>query len=329
MRDKGQVLCIGNAIVDVLCKVDNNFLCQFGMDKGAMILVDEETSAKIYDTMPPAVERSGGSAGNTAAGIASLGGNVSYIGKVKNDQLGGFFTHDLRAQGVSFETEPHENGEATASSLILITPDAQRTMNTYLGACGALWEADIKEDTVAAADIIYIEGYLWDRDNAKRAVEKAMRRAKANGNKVALTLSDSFCVGRFRSEFLDLINGPVDILFANEAEITSLFEVESFEEALARLKGKVGLAALTRSEKGSVILDGDTVHLVEAVATTLEDTTGAGDLYAAGFLYGITNGYNPYDAGRIGSLCASEVIAHVGARPECSLADLKTQRLGL
>ncbi len=216
MNNGGQVLCIGNAIVDVLAKVDDAFLERFAMDKGAMILVDEATSESIYTAMPPATERSGGSAANTAAGIASLGGRSAYIGKVKDDQFGHLFRHDLTAQQVDFKTAPQTSGEATASCLVLVTPDAQRTMNTYLGACGALTPADVSEAEVAAADICYVEGYLWDREDAKAAVLKAMDLAAANDTRVSLTLSDSFCVDRFRAEFRDLVENRVDILFANE-----------------------------------------------------------------------------------------------------------------
>ena len=328
MKDKTQVLCIGNAIVDVIAKVEDDFLAGFGMDKGAMILVDEETSNRIYDAMPPAEEQSGGSAANTAAGLASLGGKVAFVGKVKDDQLGKVFRHDLVAAGVDFTTKAQSAGEATANSLILVSPDAQRTMNTYLGACGALWEADVRETDIEATDVVYVEGYLWDRDNAKRAVLKAMRRAKANGKKVALSLSDSFCVDRFRGEFMDLIKNHVDILFANEAEITSLFEVDTFDDALQLLAPHVHVAALTRGAHGAVILTQDEVHVIDAYPTIIEDTTGAGDLFAAGFLYGYTNGYNLADAGRIGSMCAAEVISHLGARPAISLAQLIQERLG-
>ncbi|MBT8447991.1 MAG: adenosine kinase, partial [Gammaproteobacteria bacterium] len=244
-------------------------------------------------------------------------------GKVKDDQLGHFFRHDLTAQGVSFETAPQTAGEATASCLILITPDAQRTMNTYLGACGALTPADVSEAEIAAADICYVEGYLWDRDDAKAAVLKAMQLAAKNDTRVALTLSDSFCVDRFREEFLDLVENHVDILFANEDELKSLYEVDDFDSGLQALRPHVKIAALTRSEKGSVILSGDEVHVIDAKPVEVVDTTGAGDLYAAGFLYGITNGYGLADAGHIGSACAAEIISHVGARPERDLAGIR------
>jgi sugar/nucleoside kinase (ribokinase family) len=324
-----QVLCIGNAIVDIVARVEEDFLVTHDRIKGSMMLVDAETSARIYDAMPPAVERSGGSAGNTAAGIASLGGRAAYMGKVHADQLGNVFRHDIRAIGVHYETEASNTGAPTATSMILVTPDAQRTMSTYLGACGELALDDIDEDVVARADVTYIEGYMWDRDNQKEAVLKAMDVAHAHGKLVSLSLSDSFCVDRFRSEFVELVEGKVDILFANEAEIKSLYQVDTFEEAMERLRPHVKLAALTRSEKGSVVLSRDEVVAVPAHPTDLIDTTGAGDLYAAGFLFGYTSGKSLEDCARLGGLAAAEVISHLGARPEVNLAKLAAEELGL
>jgi sugar/nucleoside kinase (ribokinase family) len=324
-----QVLCIGNAIVDIVARVEEDFLLAHDRIKGSMMLVDAETSARIYDAMPPAVERSGGSAGNTAAGIASLGGRAAYMGKVHADQLGNVFRHDIRAIGVHYETEPSHTGAPTATSMILVTPDAQRTMSTYLGACGELALDDIDEEIVARADVSYIEGYMWDRDNQKEAVLKAMDVAHAHGKLVSLSLSDSFCVDRFRSEFVELVEGKVDILFANEAEIKSLYQVDTFEEAMERLRPHVKLAALTRSEKGSVILSKDEMVAVPAHPTDLIDTTGAGDLYAAGFLHGYTSGKSLEDCARLGGLAAAEVISHLGARPEVNLAKLAAEELGL
>lgn len=324
-----QVLCIGNAIVDIVARVEEDFLVTHDRIKGSMMLVDAETSARIYDAMPPAVERSGGSAGNTAAGIASLGGRAAYMGKVHADQLGNVFRHDIRAIGVHYETEASNTGAPTATSMILVTPDAQRTMSTYLGACGELALDDIDEDVVARADVTYIEGYMWDRDNQKEAVLKAMDVAHAHGKLVSLSLSDSFCVDRFRSEFVELVEGKVDILFANEAEIKSLYQVDTFEEAMERLRPHVKLAALTRSEKGSVVLSQDQVVAVPAHPTDLIDTTGAGDLYAAGFLFGYTSGKSLEDCARLGGLAAAEVISHLGARPEVNLAKLAGEELGL
>ncbi|GHF14893.1 adenosine kinase [Kordiimonas sediminis] len=320
-----QVLCIGNAIVDIIARVDDHFLEVHDCTKGAMILVEEHEAARIYSAMPPAIQRSGGSAGNTAAGIAMMGGSTGYIGKVRDDQLGRIFRHDLETLEVAFTTPSADSGPSTASSMILVTPDAQRTMNTYLGACGRLTPSDVNEDEVAQADVVYIEGYLWDRESAKEAVLKAMKIAKANGKQVAFTLSDSFCVDRFRSEFIDLVENHIDILFANEAEITSLFQVDSFEEALEKLRPHVRVAALTRSEKGCIILSKEETHQIDAAPATVVDTTGAGDLFAAGFLYGVTNGYSLADSGRLGSLAAAEVISALGARPDSDLkALLKT-----
>lgn len=329
MAVKAKVLCMGNAIVDIIARVDDAFLAKHDREKGAMLLVDATTSARIYDDMPPAVERSGGSAGNTAAGVASFGGSAGYIGKVHDDQLGTVFRHDIRAAGVTFETEASLNGAPTATSMILVTPDAQRTMNTHLGACTEISEADVLEADVAGAEILYVEGYLWDTPPMKAAVLKAMDLAIKHGTKVSLTLSDSFCVDRFRDEFRDLVENRVDILFANEAEITSLYQTETFEEAVALLKPHVRIAALTRSEKGSVLMNRDNELSVPAFPTVVEDTTGAGDLYAAGVLYGLSSGHDLETCGRLGSMAAAEVISHLGARSEVSLKELAALKLGL
>lgn len=324
-----QVLCMGNAIVDIIARVDDAFLEKHERVKGSMMLVDADTSARIYDDMPPATERSGGSAGNTAAGIASLGGRAAYIGKVHADQLGTVFQHDIRAAGVSFETAPANEGAPTATSMILVTPDAQRTMNTYLGACVELTPEDVTDDVVGDAEILYVEGYLWDSPSMKAAVLKAFDLAHKAGRKVSLSLSDSFCVDRFRDEFLDLVENQVDILFANEDEIKSLYQVETFEEAAEKLQANGKLAAVTRGEEGSVAITADEMIAVEALATTVEDTTGAGDLYASGFLYGLTNGQSLETCAKLGGMAAAEVISHIGARPEVSLKDLKSEKLGL
>lgn len=329
MAEKAQIMCMGNAIVDIIARVDDAFLEKHGRTKGAMLLVDAETSARIYDDMPPAVERSGGSAGNTAAGIASFGGSAGYIGKVHDDQLGTVFRHDIRAAGVQFETPASLDGQPTATSMILVTPDAQRTMNTHLGACTEISEDDVHEADIAAADILYVEGYLWDTPPMKAAVLKAMNFAIKHGTKVSLTLSDSFCVDRFRGEFRDLVENKVDILFANEAEIMSLYEVESFDDAVAQLRPHIKVAALTRSEKGSMILtENEEVH-VPADPTTVEDTTGAGDLYAAGVLFGLSQDHSLETCARLGSLAAAEVISHLGARSEVSLKALASEKLGV
>jgi sugar/nucleoside kinase (ribokinase family) len=273
--------------------------------------------------MGPAIESSGGSAGNTMAGIASLGGAGAYIGKVRDDQLGAVFRHDMTAIGVRFDTPAATSGPATARCLIMVTPDGQRTMGTYLGACVDLGPAEIDESLIAAAQVTYLEGYLFDPPQAQAAFRRAAAVAHAAGRQVALSLSDPFCVGRHRAAFRELVQGEVDILFANEAEICSLYETEDFSEAAAAVHGHVAIAALTRSEAGSVILTGSSIDRVRAAPVArVVDTTGAGDLYAAGFLFGLTRGLPLPTCGKIGSLCAAEIISHVGARPEVALKGL-------
>jgi len=314
---------VGNAIVDVLSPTEDEFLSRHGLDKGMMTLIDTDQAAALYDAMGPGVEVSGGSAANTLAGIASLGGNGAYIGKVRNDTLGGVFSHDIRAIGVDYRTPPATAGATTARCLIFVTPDAQRTMQTYLGISVELGPDDIDEGAIRDARITYLEGYLFDPPAAKKAFVKAAEIAHAAGRKVALTLSDPFCVGRHRAEFMHLISGHVDIVFANEEEIKSLFEVDDFDAALQQVRGHCDIAALTRSEKGSVIATDGEVHVVDAVPVAkVIDTTGAGDLFAAGFLYGMTHERSLVDCGRIGGLAAAEVIGHYGARPEVSLKKL-------
>lgn len=322
MADKSlDLVGIGNAIVDVLSRTDDAFLARQDIRKGGMTLIDTARAEELYEAMGPGVEVSGGSLANATAGFAALGGRAAYIGKVKNDQLGRVFAHDLRAAGVRFETPMAEDGDPTARCLILVTPDGQRSMNTYLGACVALSPADIDEATIAAAGTVYLEGYLWDRPEAKKAFLKAMEIAHGHGTKVALTLSDAFCVDRWREEFGELVDRHVDILFANEEEIKSLYRVEDFDAALQALDGRVEIAALTRSEKGSVILGRGEVHVIDpAPVARVVDATGAGDLYSAGFLFGLATGRPLAECGRIASLCAAEIISHYGARPE---ADLK------
>jgi len=318
---------IGNAIVDVLAHASDEFVQEKGLTKGAMTLVDAEQAEHLYAAMGPGTEISGGSAGNTMAGIASLGGRGAYIGKVKNDQLGDVFRHDIRAAGLTFDTVAAEEGAPTARCLILVTPDAQRTMCTFLGACTQLGPDDVHEDLVKASQVTYMEGYLWDPPEAKKAFLKAAEIAHANGRKVSLSLSDGFCVDRHRSEFRELVDHHVDILFANETEILSLYETTDFDSAVQQVRGKCEYVALTRSEKGSVILNGDDAHHVDIERVgKVVDTTGAGDLYAAGFLYGVTNGLSPLEAGKLGALCASEIISHMGARPDQSLKDLAKAR---
>jgi sugar/nucleoside kinase (ribokinase family) len=323
------VVGIGNAIVDVIAHAEDSFLAAQSMAKGAMTLIEAGRAEALYARMGPGVEMSGGSAANSMAGLASLGGRAAFIGKVRDDQLGAIFAHDIRAAGVTFQTPPATEGPPTARCLIFVTPDAQRTMNTYLGASVELGPEDVEEEVIAGAEVTYLEGYLWDKPRAKEAFRKAARIAHEAGRKVALTLSDPFCVERHRAEFQELVKGPVDILFANEAEIRALWQVGDFDAALAATRGLVELAALTRSEKGSVVLSGNGAEPVpaEPVARVV-DTTGAGDLYAAGFLYGVTNGRSPVDAARIGAIAAAEAISHVGARPERPLKALVAERLG-
>jgi len=317
------VLGIGNAIVDVISRADEAFLKQHALVKGAMTLIDELRAEALYAAMGPGVEVSGGSCGNTMAGIASLGGKGAYVGKVRNDQLGGVFGHDLKATGVSFETPQATAGPATARCLILVTPDAQRTMNTYLGACTGLGPSDIDPECVGSARITYVEGYLWDPPEAKKAVLKAFDAARAAGRQVAITLSDSFCVDRYRAEFRALIRDKIDILFANEAEIKSLYQVDTFEAALEATRQEGKIAALTRSKKGSIVVKGAETHAVPAAPVAkVVDTTGAGDLYASGFLFGLTRGKPLAECARLGGIAAAEIVSHVGARPEQALREL-------
>ncbi|MCC5951638.1 MAG: adenosine kinase [Acidimicrobiia bacterium] len=318
------VLAIGNAIVDVLAQVDDAFLADHDLTKGAMALIDDDRAHALYADMGPAIEVSGGSAANTVAGLASLGARVSFIGKVAADQLGEVFAHDLRAAGVDYEP-PSSGGElATARSFVLVTPDAQRTLNTYLGISAHLSPDDVDLDRVRAAAVLYCEGYLWDQPVAKEAIGLAMRTAADAGRSVAFTLSDSFCVDRHRREFLELLDGHVDILFANEAEICSLFETSSLDDAVEAVRGRAATVCVTRSEAGSVVLtEGEPDVAVPAASVAqVIDTTGAGDLYAAGFLFGRTRGADPATCARYGSIAAAEVISHLGARPQQSLAAL-------
>ena len=323
------VLGIGNAIVDVLAHADDQFLHDNGLAKGAMTLIDADAAKDLYDAMGPAIECSGGSAANTVAGLASLGGRAAFIGKVCDDQLGAVFGHDIRAVGVDFDSLLAADGVSTARCLIFVTPDAQRTMQTYLGACVELGPEDIDEAVVAAADITYLEGYLWDPSAAKEAFLKASRAAAAAGRRVSLSLSDPFCVGRHRDSFVDLVDNHVDILFANEEEIVSLYQAQDFDAALPRVRDHCAIAALTRGAKGSVIVAGDEVHVIDAEPIAhLVDTTGAGDAYAAGFLFGLTQGYDLTRCGHLGGAAAAEVIGHMGARPDAPLKDLVAARLG-
>ena len=322
------VVGIGNAIVDVLSHTTDEFLVREDLVKGSMALIDAARAETLYNSMGPAIEVSGGSAANTIAGVAGFGGRAGFVGRVRDDQLGTVFTHDLRSLDVEFITEPAGDGPPTGLCLILVTPDAQRTLNTYLGAGADLGPDDVDESLIARAQVTYLEGYLWDPPAAKDAFRKAADIAHAAGRKVAFSLSDSFCVARWRDEFLHLAEHEIDVLFANEDEIKSLYQVDSFDRALQHVRGHCEIAALTRSAKGSVVLSGDEVHVIDAeAATSVVDTTGAGDLYAAGFLFGLSQGSDLYTCGQLGSIAASEVIGHMGARPESSLADLARQRL--
>ena len=323
MTSAFDVLGIGNAIVDVIARADDAFLSRHTLTKGSMMLIDEARAETLYGAMGPGIEVSGGSCGNTMAGVASFGGKGAYIGKVRNDQLGGVFGHDLRSIGVSFDTAAATAGPSTARCLILVTPDAQRTMNTYLGACTGLGPSDIDTSVVAAAQVTYVEGYLWDEPEAKKAVLKAFDTAHAAGKLVSITLSDSFCVDRYRDEFRALVRDKIDILFGNEAEIKSLYQVDSFDKAMEAVRKEAKIAALTRSEKGSVVIKGgETYEVPAAPVAKVIDTTGAGDLYASGFLYGFTRGKPLAECARLGGLAAAEIISHVGARPETPLKDL-------
>src|SRR5262245_34749791 len=310
------VTAIGNAIVDVIAQADDSLLAQHNLPKGAMNLIDAETAQKLYAIMGPGKEASGGSAGNTIAGIAALGGKTAYIGKVAADQLGEVFTHDIRAVGVTYDTKPLVGGLPTARCLVFVTPDAQRTMQTFLGATTQLGPEDVNLDYIISTKVLYLEGYLWDQPRAKAAMRDAAIAARQAGVKVALTLSDPFCVARFRDEFVELIDKHVDILFANEVEILSLYQVEQFDDALQQVRGHAEIAALTRSEKGSVIVNGAEVHVIDAVpGIQVIDTTGAGDAYAGGFLYGFTKGHDLATCGRLGGALAAHVISQIGARP--------------
>ncbi|HET7190854.1 MAG TPA: adenosine kinase [Pseudolabrys sp.] len=324
------VLGIGNAIVDVIARAEDDFLVAQGMHKGTMALIDEARAQAIYAAMGSAVESSGGSAANTIVGVASFGARAAFIGKVRNDELGTTFAHDIRAAGVGFDTKPADKGPSTARCYIMVTPDGERTMNTYLGAAQDLRPSDIDETQVASAAVTYLEGYLWDPPQAKEAFVRAAGIAHKAGRRVALTLSDAFCVDRYRTEFLDLIRkGTVDIVFANERELHSLYETADFDTAVKALRGEARLAVVTRSEKGCVVVSRDAVEAVAAEPVEqIADVTGAGDLFAAGFLVGLSRGKDHRTAARLGSLAAAEVIQHIGARPAVSLK-ARAAELGL
>jgi sugar/nucleoside kinase (ribokinase family) len=318
------VLGIGNAIVDVLARAEDDFLIRQGMQKGAMALIDEPRAEAIYAAMGPAIEISGGSAANTIVGVASLGARAAFIGKVKDDSLGKVFSHDIRAANVGFTTKPAADGPSTARCYVLVTPDGERTMNTYLGAAQHLRVGDIDEAMVRDAAITYLEGYLWDPPEAKEAFKRAAQIAHAAGREVALTLSDAFCVDRYRDEFLDLIRGgTVDIVLANEAELRSLYETADLGSAIAALRDDAKFAAVTRSEHGCLVVTRQGTDVFPAFPVErVVDTTGAGDLFAAGFLSGLARGRDHATCAKLGALAAGEVIQHLGARPEVSLKAL-------
>lgn len=327
-KAKFGLVTIGNAIVDVITHAEENFIAEqdrlHGMKKGSMTLIDAARASSLYDSINPAIETSGGSAGNTIAGFASFGGTGAYIGKVTDDQLGEIFRHDMKAQGVHFQTSPlPKNSDIpTARCIVLVTPDGQRTMNTYLGACVELGPQDIDAALIADSAITYMEGYLFDRDQAKDAFRLAAKTAHEAGRLVSLSLSDPFCVERHRDDFRDLVKNHIDILFANEEEIISLYQVATFEEAAMRAMQDCNIAVLTRSEKGAVIAADGKMIAIAAEEVTVVDTTGAGDQYAAGFLYGFTEGLDYETCGRLGALAASEVISHLGPRPAIPYAGL-------
>jgi sugar/nucleoside kinase (ribokinase family) len=317
------VVGIGNALVDVLSHEDEQFSHRHKLIRSSMTLIDSERAEELYDAMGPGTEISGGSAANTVAAIASLGGRTAYLGRVFDDRLGAVFAHDLQASGVIFRSSPATEGPPTGRCLIIISPDGERTMNTYLGASSLLGPSDLDPELIAEAKVTYLEGYLWDRPEAKDAYRLAARLAHDAGRKAALTLSDSFCVQRHRVEWQELIHDGVDILFANEDEITTLYEHDSFEEAVEEVRAHCEVACLTRGALGSVIVTPDEHYTVMARPVGhVVDTTGAGDLYAAGFLYGYTHGFDLPASGRLGSLAAAAILGQTGARPGPSLQEL-------
>jgi sugar/nucleoside kinase (ribokinase family) len=321
------VVGIGNAIVDIIARCDDGFLSKHDLAKGFMRLIDAEEANRLYEAMGPAVERSGGSVANSIAGLASFGAKCGFVGRVAADQFGGIFRHDIRSLGVTYETAPATDGAPTARCLILVTPDGERTMNTFLGASVDFTPEDLDTAMIGAAKIVYLEGYLFDREEAKAAFRTAARVAKASGAKVALSLSDAFCVDRHRADFQALVREGADIVFANEKEITTLYQVNSFAEAADAALQDCEMAVLTRSASGSVIVaSGATIEMAAEPVPEVVDLTGAGDLYAAGFLYGLTQGAPLPACGRLGSLAAAEVIGHIGARPERPLRKLAKEK---
>lgn len=314
---------IGNAIIDVIAPCDDKFINDMDIERGAMTLIDQERARELYAAMGSATEISGGSAANTMAGFASFGGNGTYIGLVANDQLGDIFAHDATAIGLTYRTPRYTLGLETARSYIFVTPDGERSMNTFLGASSELSETHIDEELISISSVTYMEGYLFDKDPAKAGFKKAARLAHKADKRVSLTLSDSFCVNRHRSDFADLIQKDIDILFANEDELMALYQANTFEDALEMVRGQCAIAAVTRSEKGSVIVrGGETLTIKAEPVTKVVDSTGAGDQYAAGFLYGLTQNRSLEECGRLGSIAAAEVISHIGPRPQTPYAEL-------
>jgi sugar/nucleoside kinase (ribokinase family) len=323
------VLGVGNALVDVLSPESDEMIERLGMTKGSMDLVDEARMAEIYAAMGPGTETSGGSAANTMAGVASLGGSAHYIGRIRDDQLGGVFAHDITSLGVGYSTTPAASGPATGCCLILVSPDAERTMNTFLGSSSLLGPEHIDPEVIGRASVTYLEGYLFDRPEAQEAFRLAARSAHEAGRQVALTLSDLFCVERHRDDFRDLVAGHVDILFANEAEVLALYQVDDFDAAVDAVRADCPLGVVTRGEHGAVVVsDGGRTVVAARPVSELVDTTGAGDQFAAGFLVGLTRGLGLERAAQMGAVAAAEVISHLGPRPAVSLADLMRSELG-
>ena len=317
------VIGIGNAIVDIISHETEDFLIRHQLVKDSMSLVDEQAASAIYDEMHPAVQTSGGSAANTMAGIALLGASSGYIGKVKDDELGKFFVHDIEAIGVDHLVKPTSSGPPTARSMVLVTPDGSRTMNTYLGASSTLYVEEINSEAIASADFLYCDGYIWDVETTKKAIRLAISIAKEAGKKVSFTLSDTFCVERHHQEWLELIAGPVDILFGNEDEYLSLSGSQTLEGAIDWIRGQVEIACITEGQNGSTIVTAEHIIGIDAhEVDKVVDSTGAGDLYASGFLYGLIKGFDLQTCGKIGSQVAAEVITHTGARPQSPLAEI-------
>ncbi|MEY2399764.1 MAG: hypothetical protein QOJ00_2938 [Actinomycetota bacterium] len=323
MPSSFDVVCVGNAIVDVLAEVSESFVTDLGLDKGSMRLVDADFATSTYALLTGAVEASGGAAGNTAAVLANLGGRAAFIGRVADDALGESYMREIRRCGVTFPLTPASDGPPTANCLILVTPDGERTMNTYLGASQNLTPADIDAEFIASAAITYLEGYLWDPPHAKDAFRVAMDAARGAQRKVAFSLSDAFCVDRYRDEFAQLLEGPVDIVFGNDVEARSMFETEDLEGAITELGRLCEVAVITRGPEGcSIVTNGERVDVPAVPVGKVVDTTGAGDAFAAGFLFGLTHDYSAPRAASLAAACASETIAHMGARPDRNLTEL-------